>query len=106
MRFALPRFWDGLLARVSPVIGIVIVKEELESKSFRLLRQCNGVWEAVGKSGGCVKQAKANPIVAVVSQDLQARLRLSFILEDNSLLLGLREERNIRSHGIVLTNRS
>src|SRR5438132_687822 len=101
MRFTLPRFGDRLLARISPVIGIVIIEEKFESKRFGLLRQCDGVWQAVWKCGRSMKQTETNPVIAVIPQDLQTRLRLAFILEHYSLSLGLREEGNVCAYGVV-----
>ena len=92
VRLALPGLRDELLAGVGPGVGVVVVQQELEAQLLRVLGQGDGVFEVVRQPGRRVEQAQANPVVAVVLEDLQARLGLPVVLEDRPLLLGLPAE--------------
>lgn len=48
-----------------------------------------------------MKQAQPNPIVAVVAEDFEPRLRLSVVLEDGALRLRLPQEREVGPNGVV-----
>jgi hypothetical protein len=49
-----------------------------------------------------VEQAEADPVVAVVFEDLEAGLGLAGVFEDDALGFGVREEGNVGADGIVV----
>src|ERR1700728_4945650 len=103
MRLALPRLWYRLFAGIGPVIGIVVIQKELETEILGMPGQGDGVLQIVRQVRGSVKQTQANPVVAVISQNLQARLGFVSVLENYPLLLSLCEKGDIGADRIVLT---
>jgi hypothetical protein len=75
-----------LLAWISPVIGVVIVEQKLETKFSGVPGHGDGVLEIVGKSAGRMKQPETDPAVAVILENLQPRSRGPVVLEDYPLV--------------------
>jgi hypothetical protein len=48
-----------------------------------------------------VEQAQANPVVAVILENLQARLGFTAILEDDATIFVLFEEREVGAYRII-----
>ncbi len=92
VRLALPCLRDILFARISPGVRVVIVQQEFEAKLIRFFGKSDGVIEVVRQTRWCVEQPQADPVVAVIPEDLKAALSLAIVLEYGALLLGLLKE--------------
>ena len=68
---------------------------------LRRLRESDGVRQVVGKLRGSVEQAQANPVVAVILEDLQTGLGFIVVLENRAAIFRLLQEGKVRADGIV-----
>ena len=100
VRHGLPCRGDELLAGICPSVGVMKVEEELEAQPPRLawpgqscIRDCSA------GAAGCGK-TQPNPVVTMVLEDLQPRPGLARILERDSAILGLLEERQVGADGV------
>jgi hypothetical protein len=79
----------------------VEVQQHFEAEGLGLLRGGDGVVEVVGQPRGRVEQTEADPVVAVVFEDLQAEFGLAFVFELDALLLRLGEKGDVCADGLV-----
>jgi len=89
------------MAGVGPIVSIVEVKQEFESHGLGAFSGGQSVFEIVGERGRRIEDAQSNPVVAVIVKYLQSGPGHAVFLEDGSLLLGLRQEGDIRPDGVL-----
>jgi hypothetical protein len=97
-----PRPGRKLLRRISPCIGVVNVEQNMEAEFLRCLRRRKRVFEIIRKIGRRVKKPEPHPAITVGLQQFKNWSWRAIFFEDNSLLLGLPQERNVGADGILL----
>ena len=56
VRLTVPSLWDRLLARIRPIIRVVVIEQKLESQLLGVLCERNRVFEIIGQLRRGVKQ--------------------------------------------------
>jgi hypothetical protein len=95
VRHALPRARDELLLRIGPGVGVMKVEKELKAELLGLFCLCDRVFEIVRQAIRRVEQSQADPVVAVVLEDFEARFWLAVVFEHSAQFFGVREERHV-----------
>jgi hypothetical protein len=97
---------SGLVTGVGPIVRVMEIKEEFESDSLCPIGCGQGVVKVVWQLDGSGEDAQADPVVAVIVENLECRFGDAILLELGALLLSLRQKRDVGADDVLRASSS
>ena len=78
----------------------MVVEQNVKAEFLSGLRERNRVFQIIGQLLGRMEKPQAHPVVSVIPQDFEDRLRFAAVFEYATAILGRLRERNVRANRV------